>query len=452
MLCAIYGFGENSSPRSITFSQAADLAVSSSADLRGEYRGLKIREKAWVLGLRNYLPRLNISAQENDRLQEIGADSFLKNYGISMDQLLWDGGRLSMSRKLERMELNLYNSRLDRMADEIAEAALSAYRSVLSSREILAIRQTAIGSLEEQFAILQKEVELGLALRLDLAEAELALAEAGIEIISLKSDLVELERQFAELLGLDALPELEEKIDIHRAALLPMAQAAVSLAEGNNPDLAEARFSVTRKQAELKFASRSWIPTFKLNGSFGLTGRYYPLSRYTWSVGLNVEFAGPWLQNTFAFQTGAESPADRNASLQNTASPFPDPVSSLGKKQAALALSVEQEKYALAFERTGRYAERTLERCRLTDQKRGLAVEAINMAERRYKLEEIRLGLGHITRLDLMKAHIVYTEKEIAAVESAIALLQTERELERLLDLKPGELALFASLTTGGSL
>ncbi|MCL2127763.1 MAG: TolC family protein [Treponema sp.] len=441
-------YGNEALPAPLSFAQAADLAVSFSPDLRGEYKAQKIRENAWVLGALSYLPRLNLSVQENDRLQEIGADSFLKNYSISMDQLLWDGGRLSMSRKLERMELNLAVSQLERMADEIADAALSAYRSVLSTRAILVIRQAALEYLAGQLQILEKEVELGLALPLDIAEAELAFTEARIEIVMLESDLVEMERQFSELLGLENLPALGEKIDINRAALLPSEQASVSLAGEKNPDLAAARFSIAKRQTELKYSSRTWIPALRLNGGFGLSGGQYPLNRHTWSVGLNVEFASPWLQNTFAMQAGWESPRDRTAGLQNSASPLPNPAASLGKRQAALALALEQEKYALAFERTGRNARRILERCMLADRRRRLAVEAIDTAARRYGLEEIRLGLGQITRLDLIEAHIVYTEKEIAAVESAIGLLQMERELERLLDLKPGELASFARSCT----
>ena len=431
-------------PRSITFAQAADLAVSASADIRFEYRGQKIRENAWMLGFRSYLPRLNISAQENDRLQEIGADSFMKNYSIGMDQLLWDGGKLSMSRRLERMELNLLNSRIDRMADEIAEAALSAYRSVLSSRTILDIREAAMESLHGQLRILEKEVELGLALPLDLAEAELALAEARIEIVSLEYDLVEMEKQFADLLGLDTLPELEEKIDVQRTVLLPSVQASISLAEEKNPDLTEARFSITRRQAEYKYASRSWIPTLRLNGSFNLTGQTYPLSRHAWTVGISIDFSSRWLQNTLAFQRGWESPHDQTANLQNSVSPFPDPAASLGKRQAQLAFTLEKEKYALAFERTGRLARLMLEKCLLAERRRSLAVDAVDMAAKRYGLEEIRLGLGQITRLELMQAFITFTEKEITAVESAVALIQTERELERLLGLRPGELAVFA--------
>jgi outer membrane protein TolC len=382
--------------------------------------------------------------QQNDRLQQIGADSFVKNYSVNMDQLLWDGGRLSMSRNLERMDLNIANARLQRVAVEIAEIALAAYRSVLSTRAILDIRKTALESLCEQLRILEQEVELGLALPIDLWEATLALAQARIEIVSLETDLVEMEMQFADLLGLQVLPELEESIDIHRPALLPSPQASASLAEEKNPDLAQARYSISRRQIEYRYASRSWIPAFRLNGSFTLSGQDYPLSRHAWSVGVTVDFSNPWLQNTFAFQTGWESMRDRTAQLQNSASLLPDPAASLGKKQAQLALALEREKYALAFERTGRVAALMIEKCRLLDRRRSLAVEALDIAARRCGLEEIRLGLGQITRLELMQAHIAYTEREIAAVESTIALMNAQRELESLLDLRPGELAAYA--------
>ncbi|MCL2043304.1 MAG: TolC family protein [Treponema sp.] len=436
------GTDEFNSP--LTFAQAADLAVAASVDLRSEHEGLNIRKNAWVLGFRSYLPRISLTAQENDRLQLIGADSFVKNFNVSMDQLLWDGGRLFMSRKLERMDLDLSESRLDRMADEISESALFFYRNILSARTIIAIRETALESLEYQLMILKKEVELGIALALDLAEAELTLAENRMEIISLESDLAEMEKQFADILDITELPELAEQIDIHRSTVLPPVQAAVSLAEENNPDLAEARFAVTRRQAEYKFSSRTWIPALRVNGSFGVTGQQYPLTRHTWSMGITVEFANPWLQNNLAFQSGWESPGDRTAVFQNSASPVPDPAASLGRRQAGLMLSLETERYELAFERMGRLTQRAVERCLLADRKRSLAVASIEMAARRYSIEEVRLELGHITRLELIQAYIVCMEREIMAVESTIALMDAERDLERLLDLKPGELAVFA--------
>jgi outer membrane protein TolC len=48
------------------------------------------------------------------------------------------------------------------------------------------------------------------------------------------------------------------------------------------------------------------------------------------------------------------------------------------------------------------------------------------------------MGLGRITRVELMEARIEYAEKETEAVSAAAGLLSAERELERLLNLKPG--------------
>jgi outer membrane protein TolC len=426
--------------RTVNFTQAAEMAVAASAELRNAYAGYAIQQQAWAMGIRNYFPRLGFTVSENDRLQELGSDSFIKNYSINLDQLLWDGGKTSMARSLQQMELAAAFGSLDRMAGEIADAALAAYRNVLYSRTVLSIREAALEMLSGQRRILADEVFLGLALPVDLAEADLTLAGAEIEIISLQSDLAELEQQFAEILGLELLPELIEKIDVKRSAVLPEHNAALSLAMERNPELNESRFAITKRRVELKYASRSWIPAIRLQGSFGLTGRSYPLTKYTWSVGLNIELAGPWLQNNFSIQAGGEAPHDRTAQLQNNAVPAPNPEASLSKRQAEQALALEHEKYNIAVERTGRYIRRSIEKCIMTDKMRSLSVESIALAGERLRLEEIRLQLGQITRLNLMEAIIEYAKKEIAAVDAAVRLLEAERELERLLDIKPGEL------------
>jgi len=440
-------YANNNSQRPLTFAGAADMALAASADLRQARASQALREGAWMWGLRSYFPQFNLSVSENDRLQEIGADSFVKNYGITVEQLVWDGGRISTSRKLEQMELRLSSSALDRMAAEIADSALAAYRNVLSSRAILEIRTTALLTLEEQRRILSEEVDLGLALPVDLAGADINLADARIDIFSLQLDLSEMERQFAELLGLEFLPVLSEKVDVNRSVVLPVPAAAGALAKERNPDLTEARYSITKKQAELKYVSNSWIPTFKLSGGFGLSGPRYPLTRHNWTIGVNVDFSTPWLQSRFGAQSGWEPPHDKTAVVQNSFSPLPDPAAAFGKKQAMLALALEQEKYIAAVERIGRMAANAVEKCALAEQKRILSLKAATLAAERSRIEGIRLELGQITRLDLMETLIEQTQREITAVEAAAALLNAERELEKFLDLKPGELEAFAAST-----
>ena len=429
----------------LTFAEAADLAVAFSADLRHNRASQSLLEGAWKWGLRAYFPRLGLSVSENDRLQEISQDSFMKNYGINLDQLLFDGGRTRMSRNLERMELNLSSSKLDRMESDIAESAVSAYRNVLSSRAILEIRKTALIVLEEQRKILNEEVQLGLALPVDLADADINLTNAKLDIFSQHLDLYEIEKQFAELLGLEALPVLTEKVDIHRSIILPDSATVAILAKERNPDLAEARYSVKQKQVELKYASNLWLPTLRLSGNIAFSGQHYPLTRYNWSVGINIDFSVPWLQNRISAQAGWEPPYDKTASVQNSLTPLPDPESGIKKRQAKLALALEQERFNTLVERIGRLAVTAVEKCALIEQKRILALEAAALGEERCRVEEIRLNLGQITRLKLMETLIEQTQKEIAAIEAATALLEAEHELESFLDLRPGELAAYAA-------
>lgn len=431
--------------RSLTFAQAADLALAASSELRQARASQAIMEGAWRWGLREYFPRFNLVISENDHLQKIGVDSFIKSYGISMDQLIWDGGKISTARKLEQTELNLSLSKIERMASEISETAVSAYRNILSSRAILEIRKSAVLILEEQRRILSEETALGLALPVDLAYMDINLADSMLNINSLELDLVEMERQFTELLGLEFLPELTEKIDINHSISLPESSAAGALAKERNPDLIEARFSITKKQAELKYISNSWIPTLKLVGSFGVSGQNYPLTRYNWSVGLNIDFSSPWFQNRFGIQAGREPPYVTTAMVQNNFNPFPDPAAGIAKNQASLALALEQERYNTVLERLGRMTANAVEKCFIAEKKRILTMEAELLGAERCRIEEIRLNLGQITRVQLMEVFIEQTQREIASVEAAVSLLEAERELERFLDLKPGGLAIFAA-------
>ena len=435
----------------IGFASAARMAVETSGELRSEYAARAMKEGAWLWGIRAYLPRLSISASEDDRLSVTGTDSFLKSYSLNVDQLLWDGGRLSLSRRMEKAELDLAGSRLKQMAQGVADSAVSGYRDVLRGRQVLEIREKARESLEEQLRIMQREFDLGMAREADLLEAEITVARAGLEILSLSMDLEEAEQNLAEKLGLEKLPALSERIDTGRSPLLPDSAAVRSLAESRNIDLAGLRYSVARRQAELKAASLSWVPSLRLTGTVGLNGRSYPLSRYSWSAGIVVDFSSPWISGNLGATAGKDPPYDKNARLQQTLSPAPDPAAVFSVRSAELALAYERTRYETTLKDVLAAAERGVKKCSLLDRKRSLSLEALKLEGEKFRLAELRLSLGEITRVDLMEARLDYAKQESAVVEAAAVLLEAERELERLLDLGPGELSALAEINAKGN-
>ena len=80
---------------------------------------------------------------------------------------------------------------------------------------------------------------------------------------------------------------------------------------------------------------------------------------------------------------------------------------------------------------------------RLSEQRRSLAVEALTLGGEKYRLCEVLLSLGRITRIELMEERLEYAKKEAMAAEAAIALLEAERSLERFIDLPPGSFETF---------
>jgi outer membrane protein TolC len=115
-------------------------------------------------------------------------------------------------------------------------------------------------------------------------------------------------------------------------------------------------------------------------------------------------------------------------------------------RQAELALSFEKARYEETFRDLGRMAELGVEKCLILEEKRRLALESMELEAERYRLAELRTELGQFTRVELMEARLDYARRESAAVEIAVALLEAERELEKLLDLRPGELERLGSL------
>jgi outer membrane protein TolC len=443
IFCSAVLYAQNRIVSSLDFEGAAALAVLSSKELKATKAGRAIREGAWKLGLRAYLPQLSLSVSEDDRLSLVSSDSFLKNYTVSLEQLLWDGGRTGSSRALERAELVLLGDELEREEAGIAEAALEMYRGLLLERKIISIKESALDSLREQGRILGEELALGMIRPVELAEGEITIKEAELELVSLKLTAIQDERSFSELLGLEELPLLGEGLDILRIAILPDPETAQRTAITRNPELERSRHTLGQKQAEAKYASLSWLPTIKAAASFTVSGQHYPLSRYSWSMGLTVNFSSPWFSAGSSGNAGWEAPYDRNARVQQTIGVLPDPASAAGSKQAELALALEKEKYADSVKSTGRNALLAVEKAGLAESRRKAAVEVLGLAGEKFALNTVLLDLGRITRVELMAARIDYAEKECLAAEAALAVLAAERELEKMFDIKPGTLSEF---------
>ena len=426
-------------PRPLTFAAAADMAAAASIQLKTELARQTLKETAWELGLRSYFPSITLSASENDRVLETMPGSFEKMYSASLTQLLFDGGKLRSGRRLEKARISLEKNNLVNMLSEVSESAITAYRGVLQARMALEIKRAAFSVLENQRNILEEEVRLGLAIKNDLLESEILLAQAAVEIASLELDMAENEKRFAEIIGLEELPPLAETIDIHSDSRYPEIKKIQSEILSRNSDLITARLSLKQREEEAKFARLSWIPSIKGTGNFSVTGSRYPLTHYRWSFGLTVDFSMPWISSSTAGTYGQER-VDETARLAQSLTLLPDPAAGLTAKNARLSLELERAVYDSSFSRMERTAVIVMRRLDFAAQKKNLALKARELAAEKTRIAELKQSLGFITRLEFMQSGIDYAQAEIAAVNAAVEEAAAVREVERLAALLPGGL------------
>lgn len=440
--------------RTLSMKEAAEMAVEASAELRGMETQQVLKEGAWIAGLRSFLPKLSLSASEDDRLSQNSADSFSKTYTVSLTQLLWDGGRLSASRMLEKTELDLARRDLLRSAAETGEGAINLYRTVMYKRAVYDIRKRNFEALELQRAILAEEVRRGLALQTDLAEADFSLEQNQLDMAMLRLELDEAEQELAFRLGLDRLPQLSDRIDPERLSSIPaenidaLIAAVQQSAAELYPDMVKARYGIRKLLAQLENAQKAWWPTIKLNGDVSLSGNRYPLTRYSYSVALVLEFSHPLLSGSLTGLSGAskagwEGPADRNARLQGTAEPLGDPASLFSVRSLEASLELEQSRLTLLKVQLEQQARRLVKSCVAADQKRRIALGKFALSQKQLELAKLKHSLGQMTSLEMMKARIGLSQEEIGLVEAAVGVLEAERNLEKLLDLGPGGLAAY---------
>lgn len=436
---------------SLSMKDAVELALAASAELRGMEIQQILKEGSWAVGFRAFLPKLSLSASEDDRLSQNSTDSFFKTYTLSLTQLLWDGGRLSTNRILEKTELDLARSDLRRTAVEVGERAINLYRDLMYKRAVYGIREKSLEALELQRSILSEEVRMGLALQTDLEEADLSLEQNRLDMVMLRLELEETEQELAFRLGLDQLPELSERIDTDKPSSIPtentdaLVAAVQQTAAELHPDMVKARYGIRRLLAQLENTRKAWWPTIKLNGDLSFSGSRYPLTRYSYSIGLILEFSHPLVSGSLAGKAGWEGSFDRTARLQGAAEPLGEPASLFSVRSLEASLELEQSRISLLSRQIEQQARRLVKSCIMADQKRRVAQRKLSLSRKKLELANLKHSLGQMTSLDIMKIQIELSQEEINLVKAAVDVLESERNLEKFLDLGPGSLATYVA-------
>ncbi|MBN2873873.1 MAG: TolC family protein, partial [Spirochaetales bacterium] len=403
---------------SISVREAAQMAIDFNLELRAEREALEARTGAWKLGLRAFLPSLTLGGTVDERLALYAQDSLNTNVSLTLEQRLWDGGRLAASRKLESAELELALVHLERKADEVGEAAVAVYRRVVVARKRLEIQRGALQAATLERTILAAELTAGLATSMDLLVADLELKRQDIEVQEAAVVVDMAEDELAAAIGLMDVPILADAMIDTCTRLALNVDSLRLLAVTRSTELEAARAAIVRKQAEALAAGFSWLPELGLRASAWLSGAELPLTDASWSIGLNIDFGGAFLSGSAGVEISGETSATRSAHNNWSAVPIPDPAAALDRKNTQLALRLAEDGYRALVDRIDREARAAALGYESAVEITAVRAAALEAAKAARELSKLRVQLGQSARSELIKAELELATYETELVDS----------------------------------
>jgi len=192
-----------------------------------------------------------------------------RNYGVNVDQVLFDLGAFSRLRS-ERTLSRAADFTLESAGDSLITRTSKAYFDVLVAMETLEAAEAQEAALKKQFDFASKRLEVGLAPITDVHEARAQYDSARANTIVVRNALEDAYQALVEITGtpvgdLKALPDdFEPQLPAEGDA-----EAWVATALDNNPALQAKELQVQASDYDVDTARAGHLPTLYFGGSYG---------------------------------------------------------------------------------------------------------------------------------------------------------------------------------------
>ncbi len=233
------------------------------------------------------------------------ADRKTASLTLAASMTLFDFGRNRLAIDMQKESVLATREALRSVEQDVLLSAISAYTSVKSSAEQVAINENSVRVIGEELKAAQDRFDVGEVTKTDVSQAEASLAAARASLAAARGDYQVSREAFKAAVGhypgaLAALP---------RAPALPKSlDAARATAQRNHPDVKQLQHNVTLAELGVKAAAAERLPS--LSGSVGLSQV---------EGGYTTRSAGLELSQTI-YSGGALSAAHRKAIANRDAS------------------------------------------------------------------------------------------------------------------------------------
>jgi len=371
-------------PVNLTLDQAYNMALRANHEIMVSEEGVRQGELLQKQAVTVLFPKLSAVAGYGWQGYENGTDTDGTNWGISLTQTIYNGGRVWVARRgaeytRRAAELGLEFARQSVLMDLVLRA-----NQLLSAEDLLLVALKQVDRVSEQLRLAETRLELGDAARTSVLSAQVALSSAQLEVVAARRSVALARRRLANLIG----SAEDVRVGIPRIIRVPDHASLDELVEMSiekRSDLAQGRelLKIAREQVEL--VSRNGHPNVDITGSYMQYSDDEASSVYPEKQAA-ITLTWPFFQGGLVnLQTKEALSKSRQAELR------------YGQQVDAARLEVEEAMLNLQA---------------LDTQKELVKTNLLN-AQENQRLAKTRYELGAAVDLDLLKA-----EEDLAAAEN----------------------------------
>ncbi|MCG6912160.1 MAG: TolC family protein [Deltaproteobacteria bacterium] len=413
--------------------ECVDLAIKNDPDIIDTKGQIHIGELTAKEAKKDLiLPTLNLGMTYGPKLdffgRPIATDSIYLSTA-SVEKPLYRGGELINAYRLGRKMTERAKFDLFRRQAGITETTAKAYYDLLSAQENVRYNEELDEQAKQTVALLKEKFAMGVALRVDVLEAEGRRNNIRYRLISARNDLVEAKGKMNVLMGRDPESDILVREEFPVPPLKADVKTLTATALEQRPDLLYQKEDAAFNQLKIALGESSRYPHLSLVGSYSWEGDQFPGEEKEWAVGVKLTFS--------LFDSTLSSSVARNRLLENRFN-FVGTAANYDSKSVNLSLfdgsskKIDVEKARAAYR---------LAKNRLAQAKRNAAAdvqEAINRlseaeallettrsmvaySKEKLKLLEKRLQLRETTELDVLDARTRLADAQVRYLKSLYA-------------------------------
>lgn len=255
-----------------TLEETLSSAYASNPVLAAQRARLEQTEEGYFQARAGRLPTLSANASLSEQETWGGQNQFQQNpdgsadYGISVNQAIYRGGRISGAIDAALARILAGREQLRAAEQGIFIAAVSAHADVVRDLEVVSIRSNNVEVLAEQLRAARDRFEVGEITRTDVAQAEARVSGARAQLSAAQAALAASRAAYLRVTGIEPI----QPADPEPAPVIPDGYAeAVDVAISNNPDLLGAQYAERAAEQGVRVARGALLPEVSVSATAG---------------------------------------------------------------------------------------------------------------------------------------------------------------------------------------